>query len=159
MRRLRLADWIVAIAAILLAVLMFAPWFGLSGAGPHVARSGWHAVGWAGDAVIGLAIVGGLAVWIEIASGRAPSVQIVTSVAVTIGAILGTIVAAITVLGPPDLGAAAPSRDVLVRFHGWASLGVLAVLAVACWRSMGDERTTSRASAYAPPAPRPAPPA
>jgi hypothetical protein len=159
MRRLRVADWIVAVAAILLAVLMFAPWFGLSGSEPHAARSGWHAVGWAGDVVIGLAIVGALALWIQIASGRAPSVQIVTTVAATIAAAVGTIVAALTVLDPPDIGAAAPSRHVLVRFHGWASLTVLALLALACWRSMADERTTSRASIYAPPPPRPAPPA
>jgi hypothetical protein len=139
-RRLRPADWICGLGGLGFAGLLFAPWLG--------SATGWSALGWAGDVVAVLAIAGGAGIWLTIVADRAPSVQVITATGATVAAALVTIVAAIEVIGATD-----------VRGAAYGGVAVAAVLAVACWRSMADERTDPGLSAYAPPPARPAPPA
>jgi hypothetical protein len=155
MRALRVVDGLAAVAAIALAVLMFGPWFSVA---RGATRSGWSSLGWAADVLIALAVLGGLAVFATIASARAPSVQVVSTVGATVAAGVSLIAVAVRVVSPPGLGLGASSPVIDVRARAYLALGVLAALALACWRSMADERTSSRGSVYVPPRPRPAPP-
>jgi hypothetical protein len=139
MRRLRPADWIAGLAVIAVAVLTSLSW---SGSG-----SGWSSLGWAGDVIVALAIAGGLGLWGTIAADRAPSVQVITAAGATVAAGLGTIVAVIDLLGSAD-----------ARFPAYGATVSLALLTVACWRSMADERTDCAGLMYEPPKRRPAPP-
>jgi drug/metabolite transporter (DMT)-like permease len=139
MRRVRPADWVAGLAAVVVAVLMSTPWF--SG------ESGWSSCGWAGDVVVVLAIAGGLGIVFTIATDRAPSVQVITATGATVAAALATIITAIRVIGAAG-----------TRFPAQGTVIALALLTVACWRSMADERTDSATSVYVPPAPRVAPP-
>ncbi len=139
MRRLRAADWIVGLAAVVVAVLTSLPWF--QGA------SGWSSLGWAGDIVVALAVVASLGSCATIAADRAPSVQVITATGATVASAVATFVAGFQVIGASG-----------VRGTGYATVASLALLTVACWRSMGDERTDSATSVYTPPPARPAPP-
>jgi hypothetical protein len=139
MGRLRPADWVCGLGAIALGVMLLAAWLG--------SRSGWASVGWAGDVVVGLAVAGGLGICLTVALDRAPSVQVMTATGATVIAGVATIVVATEVIGPAD-----------VRVAAYCGLVSTALLTVACWRSMADERTDAATSAYAPPPARSAPP-
>jgi hypothetical protein len=141
MRRLRPADWAAGLSSVALAVAMFLPFEGADRA------SGWSSVGWFAVVLVVLAIAGGLATWLSIALGRPVAVQItvVTGASVAAGIVtLVTLVEAIVV----DEGC----------YGRWIVVAVSAALTVACWRSMGDERTDAATSDYEPPPPRSAPP-
>jgi len=141
MARLRPADWAAGVLSIALAVVMFLPFEGADRA------SGWSSVGWLADLLVVLAIAGGAATWLTIALGRSVAVQIVVVTGATVAAGIVTIVALIEAIGA-DEGC----------YGRWVVVAVAAALTVACWRSMGDERTDVATSAYTPPPARPAPP-
>jgi hypothetical protein len=139
--RLRPFDWAVGILAVGVTVAMFLPFQGADRA------SGWSSVGWAAAVLVALAIAGGVASWLTIALGRAVAVQIVVVTGATVAAGLATIVVVIEAIGA-DEGC----------YGRWVSSLVAALLTIACWRSMGDERTDAPSSAFTPPSPRPTPP-
>jgi hypothetical protein len=142
MRRLRPADWAAGLLAIVVGVGMSLPFQGVDRA------SGWASVGWAGVVVVVLAIIGGAGIWLTIALGRAPSVQVITATGATVAAAVAAIVTVIEAAGAGD-----------GCYGRWVVAAAALLLAVASWRSMADERTDVADSAYAPPPARPAPPA
>ncbi len=141
MARLRPADWAAGVLAVALAVAMFLPFEGADRA------SGWAAVGWAGDVIVALAIAGGAATWLTIARSREVAVQIVTVTGATVAAAVAAIVTVIEAIGATE-----------GCYGRWVVGAAAVLLTVACWRSMGDERTDAATSAYTPPPARPAPP-
>jgi peptidoglycan/LPS O-acetylase OafA/YrhL len=139
--RLRPFDWATGILAVGLAVAMFLPFQGADRA------TGWASVGWLAVVLVALAIAGGAATWLTIALRRSVSVQIVVVTGAAVAAAVATIVVVVEALSA-DEGC----------YGRWVVSLVAALLTIASWRSMGDERTDAPSSAYTPPPPRPAPP-
>jgi hypothetical protein len=141
MSRLRSGELLAGAGAVLLAVALFLGWFD--------GRSAWSSLGWL---ALFLAIVSiGVGGWLVAvtATGRPVALQVQAGVVASAVTPLVLLVLLIRVLflAPSDVGAGA-----------WLGLLGALLVAVGAWRAIGDERTGAPESAYAPPAPRPAPP-
>lgn len=126
--RLRPAEVWALLAALLLAVALFQPWFEISG----VRHDAWSAVS-ATAVLAALSAAGGLALVAVTVTQRSPSLPLAAAVATVVIAFASTILIAVTAASPP---ASATARC----FGLWLGLaGSVAVLAAA-WRSLRDER-------------------
>jgi hypothetical protein len=141
MARLRPADWAAGVLSVALAVAMFLPFEGADRA------SGWSSMGWLAVVLVVLAIAAGVATWVTIALGRPVAVQIIVVTGATVAAAIATIGVLVEATGA-DEGC----------YGRWVVAVVAVLLTIACWRSMGDERTDAATSEYTPPPPRAAPP-
>jgi hypothetical protein len=146
--RLRSGELLASVGAVVLFVSLFLDWVG------PVGESGWSSLGWLTVVVAIAAIL--VVSWLVVATATARPVTEVVAAAV-VAATVGPIAFAALVLralvfqpGPNDL--------VTVKAGAWIGLAGAALLAVGAWWSLADERTDAPESAYAPPAPRPAPP-
>jgi hypothetical protein len=141
MSALRKGEWLTLAGAGALLVLLFLPWFD--------GRIGWTSLGWLMLVLMLLSIAG--AVWIAVSTVEGVLTRILPALVGTIAiSALMLLVLALRVLAfaPGDAGLE-------------AYLGLLAAAALFAGAGIGlaDERTGAPASAYTPPAPRPAPPA
>ena len=127
-RRMRPAELAALIAAALLAVALFEPWFELSG----VRHDAWSAVG-ATAVLAALSAAGGLSLVAATVLQRSPSVPLAVAVFTVVLALVSTVMIAVGAASPPALETA--------RCFGlWLGLaGSLGVLAAA-WSSLRDER-------------------
>lgn len=127
-RRMRPAELAALIAAVLLAVALFEPWFELSG----VRHDAWTAV--TATAVLGaLSAAGGLSLVAATVLQRSPSVPLAVAVFTAVLALISTVLIAVGAASPPALETA--------RCFGlWLGLaGSLGVL-LSAWFSVRDER-------------------
>ncbi|HXR13876.1 MAG TPA: hypothetical protein VN740_04380 [Solirubrobacteraceae bacterium] len=127
-RRMRPAECSALVAAALLAVALFEPWFELSG----VRHDAWSAV--TATAVLGaLSAAGGLILVAVTATRRSPSLPLAAAVFTVVLALASTVLIAVGAASPPALASA--------RCFGlWLGLaGSLGVL-LSAWFSLRDER-------------------
>ncbi len=127
-RRLRQAELAALIAAPLLAVALFEPWFELSG----VRHDAWSAVS-ATAVLAALSAAGGLTLVAVTLTQRSPSVPLAAAVFTVVLALISTVMIALAAASPPALETA--------RCFGlWLALaGSLGVL-LSAWFSLRDER-------------------
>ena len=125
---MRPAELAALIAAALLAVALFEPWFELSG----VRHDAWSAVS-ATAVAAALSAGGGLALVAVTVTQRSPSLPLVVAVFTVVLALISTVLIAVGAASPPALETA--------RCFGlWLGLaGSLGVL-VSAWFSLRDER-------------------
>ena len=141
MSRLRKGEWTALIAAVVMLVLLFLPWFD--------SRIGWTSLGWFMLVLLVLSMAG--AVWIAVTTVEGLLTRIMPALVITTTvAGLTFVVLLLRVLAFP------PGGHEVESF-----LGVLVAFAMAAGPAyaLADERTGAPESAYTPPAPRPAPPA
>ena len=132
MRRLRPADWLLLASALVTGAALL---------------SGWDGLGWAGTALVAIVVLLALLVVVALGSGARDAVNLPPGVVLVALSPFVLLVAAIaTVAG--DGGTAA-----------WVGLGALALLALAAWLSMKDDRLDQPSRQVSPPPARPAPPA
>ena len=126
--RMRPAELASLIAAALLAVALFEPWFELSG----VRHDAWSAVG-ATAVLAALSAAGGLVLVAATVFQRSPSVPLAVAVFTVVLALVSTVMIAVGAASPPALETA--------RCFGlWLGLaGSLGVL-LSAWFSLRDER-------------------
>jgi hypothetical protein len=126
--RLRPAELGALVAALLLAVALFEPWFEISG----VREDAWNAVS-ATAVLAALSAAGGLVLVIATVTQRSPSLPLAVAVFTVVLAFVSTILIAVAAASPPALETA--------RCFGlWLALaGSFGVLASA-WFSVRDER-------------------
>ena len=149
MRRLRPGEWVAGIGAAALLGLLFADWFGPASA------SGWASLGWLTLVWCCAAIAIGAWLCVATALGRSIPRQVAAGVlTATIATLALPVVFARVVIFQPGSNAATS-----VEAAAYLGLVALVLIAVGGWWSLKDERTDAPASAYTPPAPRPAPPA
>jgi hypothetical protein len=173
--RLRLGEWVAALGAVGLFVVLFFDWFGVSIESPVPdsgsgvlnllntqstgSLSGWSNLGWFMDLLLCVAIVGGLSLSYMTVKRTSPAWPVGAAV-LTVG--LGTVIAIALALrlldlaGDTHLGAVKFVTSVQLA----AYLGLLFAILIPLggFLSLKDERTDSpEARAYTPPAPRPAP--
>ena len=127
-RRMRPAELAALIAAVLLAVALFEPWFELSG----VRHDAWSAVS-ATAVLAALSAAGGLSLVAATVLQRSPSVPLAVAVFTVVLALISTVLIAVGAASPPALETA--------RCFGlWLGLaGSLGVL-LSAWFSLRDER-------------------
>jgi hypothetical protein len=164
--RLRAGEWTAAAGAAGLLVALFLPWFGIefpgaagnlvdTGLVEESGTSGWSTLGWVTIALVLAAI--GCAAWLAAATAVARPVaqQVAAGVLTATAGTLALFALALrTLLFQPG-----PNEFVAMRYGAWLGLLAALVLAVGGWLAIKDERTDAPESAYAPPEPRPAPPA
>jgi hypothetical protein len=140
MSRLRTGEWLGLAGGVALLVLLFLPWFD--------GRIGWTSLGWLMIALLVLCMAG--TVWIAFTTVDGVLTRIMPALVVT------TTVAALSLVILLLRVLAFPPGDTDVA----AYLGVLATAAIFAGAgvALADERTDAPESAFAPPAPRPAPP-
>lgn len=126
--RLRPAEVCALLAAVLLAVALFEPWFEISG----VRKDAWSAVS-ATAVLAALCAAGGLTLVATTLTQRSPSLPLAAAVFTFVLALVATAMVAVVASSPPPLETAS-------CFGLWLGLaGSVGVLASA-WRSLRDER-------------------
>jgi hypothetical protein len=176
MNRLRAGEWIAAAGAVGLFVVLFFDWLAVSiqhppsdGGGGVLnlldqmstgSLSGWSNLGWLMDALLCVAIIGGLSLSYMTVKRTSPAWPIGAAV-LTVG--LGAVIALALALRLLDLGGDTDLRfdDKLVtsvQLPAYLGLLFAILIPLGGFLSLKDERTDSpEARAYTPPARRPAP--
>jgi len=141
MSRLRTGEWLGLAGGVALLVLLFLPWFD--------GRIGWTSLGWLMIGLLVLCMAG--AAWIAATTVDGVLTRIMPALVVTTTvAALSLVILVLRVLAfPPGDAEAAAYLGILATAAIFAGAGV----------ALADERTDAPESAFAPPAPRPAPPA
>jgi hypothetical protein len=125
---MRPAELIALIAAVLLAVALFEPWFEISG----VRQDAWNAVT-ATAVLASLAAAGALALVAITVTQRSPSLPLAAAVFTLVLAFVSTILIAVAAASPPALETA--------RCFGlWLGLAGSVGLLASAWCSLRDER-------------------
>jgi hypothetical protein len=148
LRRLRVGEWITAIAGLVLLASLFAPWYDAS-ASASGSPSGFEALAVL-DIVLALIAAGAVALLFVTAGQRLPAVPLAFNVFVALGGLLAVVLVLIRVVDLPD-GAGAREWGLWLGLVG--ALGIAAGSLVA----MRDERP-SRRGRYTDQSGRPAPP-
>jgi hypothetical protein len=156
MSRMRPGEWVAAVGAIGLLILMFFDWFALdlSPVAPRgaelfdVAASGWSSLGWFMDFLVCVLIFGGLALSYMTVKRASPAWPVGAAVLTWI---VGSLIFLILLV---RVTIAQPSVDELVSVQWAAYLGLLcaALIPAGGFLSIRDERTDSaEARDYMPP--------
>jgi hypothetical protein len=148
LRRLRVGEWITAIAGLVLLASLFAPWYDAD-APASGSPSGFEALAVL-DVVLALIAAGAVALLVITAAQRLPAVPLAFNVFVTLGGLLAVLLVLIRVADLPD-GAGAREWGLWLGLAG--ALGIAAGSLVA----LRDERP-SRPGRYTDQSGRPAPP-
>lgn len=171
MSRLRAGEWVAAVGAVGLFVVLFFDWFGVAIAsdGDGVSNlhhmvstgslSGWSTLGWLMDLLLCVTILGGLSLSYMTVKRTSPAWPI--GAGVLTGA-LGTVIALVLALRLLDLAGdeSLDASTVIIGVQLPAYLGLLfaTLIPVGAFLSIRDERTDSpEARAYTPPPARTAP--
>jgi hypothetical protein len=173
MNRLRAGEWVAAVGAVGLFVVLFFDWFAVSIEHPPSGSgvlnllhqmsagslSGWSSLGWFMDLLLCIAIVGGLSLSYMTVKRTSPAWPVGAAV-LTVG--LGAAIALALSLRLLDLAgdSSLGSVKIAIGVQLPAYLGLLFAILIPLggFLSLKDERTDSpEARAYTPPAARPAP--
>jgi hypothetical protein len=126
--RLRPAELGALVAALLLAVALFEPWFEISG----VRANAWNAVS-ATSVLSAFSAAGALALVFATVTQRSPSLPLAVAVFTLVLALVSTILIAVAAASPPALETA--------RCFGlWLGLAGSVGVLVSAWWSVRDER-------------------
>lgn len=165
--RLRTGELLALAGGLVLLVTLFLSWFELDAAGSadrgyeglDLPATGFAQLGWFVVAVVALTLA--LLAWMTLAAARRAAGPAVMSTVLTVTAaafafaLLGLRLA----IDQPDLGADLPSSAVGVEIPAYIGLAASALVLAGSWFALADERLDAPESAFAPPPPRPAPPA
>lgn len=169
LNRLRRGEWIAAIGAVALFVLMFFDWYDVSAGSGRLVGVGGSVDAWEAFSVLDLYLL--LTVMVAVglavaqATQRTPALPLATAVIATVLAALAFLLILLRLLDTPGLGLPA-GIDVTPTLWAWLSLPLTGVIAYGGFLSIRDEAVPTPAGAPAvrvqpapPPGERPAPPA
>ena len=160
MRRLRAAEVVTGLAAVVLLASLPMTWFDVE-AGSLMANAldttGWAGLGWAMVAALVLSALLALALRVAIVVGRSDSPGLVAGIALVVISVPTLLALVIVLLARPGLGVGLPRSAVGLAPAAWAGVISMAALAAGSIASLHNERTTGADRRYTPPAPRPAP--
>jgi hypothetical protein len=166
MSRMRTGEWVAAIGAVGLFVMLFFDWFSVDGqsagwnayapAGVHL--SGWGSLGWFMDLLLCVAIIGGASLSYMTVRRASPAWPIGAGVLTWIVGSVIVLVLAIRVAVQPGLGLGLSNEPVLVEAPAYVGLLFAFLIPLGGFLSIRDERTrTAESLAYTPPPARTAP--
>src|SRR4051812_27281671 len=160
MSHLRRAEWMVLAGALGLLVTLSLEWYsGPVGSrlAPHT--TGWAALGWFTVFLLATLITCGLLLCALLAAGKADVATLPPAVVLATLGIPALLILLLVMVLQPGLGRGLPNQAVTLQVAGWAGLVFAVLLVAGGLLSLHDERTTGADRLFAPPAPRPAPPA
>jgi hypothetical protein len=168
MSRMRLGEWVAALGALGLFVMLFLDWFSVDGQaagwkayaplGEGVHLSGWGSLGWFMDVLLCLTILGGASLSYMTVKRTSPAWPVGAAVLTWIVGSLIFLVLVVRVALQPGLGLGLPNRPVLVEAPAYLGLLFAFLIPLGGFLSLRDERTqTAEALAFTPPPARPAP--
>lgn len=134
LRRLRIGEWSVAAAGLVLLVSLFLPWYSVTGFGAADATA-WQAFDVI-DIALSLLAVGAVGVLLVTAGPSTPSPGIAYQALLCIGAIVGSVLVLFRLLDPPEAGL---SRELGCYLGVVATAGIV----VSCLVAMRDERPSA----------------
>ncbi len=149
-RRLRVGEWITALAGVLLLVSLFLPWYGAPD-GESTGISGWESLAFL-DILLALIAAGAVALAVITAAQPLPAVPLAFNVFVTLGGILAVLLVLIRVLDLPD-GAGAREWGLWLGLAGAAGILVGSLIALRDERRSRPGRITDLSGRPAPPPP------
>jgi hypothetical protein len=129
LRRLRPPEWILAVAAVLLLVALFLPWY-QDATGRQA--TAWEALSVVDVLLAAAAAVGLLAVVLQ-ATQRTPALPVVSSVAATWAAFVALVLVVIKLVDRPG-------RYTETCYGIWVALVAAALLLCAAWWAMRDDK-------------------
>lgn len=160
MRRLRAAEVVAGLAAVVLLASLPMTWFEVE-VGNLMAlaldTTGWAGLGWAMVAALVLSALLALALCLAIVFGRSDSPGLVAGIALVVISVPTLLALVIVLLARPGLGVGLPRSAVSLAPAAWAGVIAMAAVAAGSIASLHNERTTGADRRYTPPAPRPAP--
>ena len=143
-RRLRPADWAVAIVGAVLLIDLFLPWFAVHGLG--VTRTGWESFSIV-DLLIALVGLWALAVAFLTATQRSTALPLgAAELLAALAFIVAVIVAFRVLIDQPGLGVDLSDAQVDIRAGAWIGLVAAIALVYAVYRSLRDERVRDPAA-------------
>jgi hypothetical protein len=171
MSRMRAGEWVAALGAVGLFVLLFFDWFSVDGhaagrelgwlayaPGAALHLSGWGSLGWFMDVLLCVAIVGGASLSYMTVRRASPAWPIGAGVLTWILGSVIVVVLAIRVAVQPGLGLGLSNEPVLVEAPAYVGLLFAFLIPLGGFLSIHDERTRRPESlAYTPPPARTAP--
>ncbi len=160
-RRLRHGDWVAALSALALLVLLFFDWFGLDLTPPGTtdvvafgsfSGDGWSTLGWLALVLCVLAIVIGLANGLLTATRESPAGPVLAAILTMVFGFLATVALLIQLWAQPG-----PDEYIAVKAPFWLGLAAAAGVWLGGWLAVRDERVPR--ARVRPVDVRPAPPA
>jgi hypothetical protein len=175
MNRLRAGEWVAAVGAVGLFVVLFLNWLDVSIESPQPdsasgvlnllntlstgSLSGWSNLGWLMDVLLCVAIIGGLSLSYMTVKRTSPAWPIGAGVlTVALGAVIALVLAVRLLDLAGDESSGAGKLVVDVQLPAYLGLLFAILIPVGAFLSIRDERTDSpEARAYTPPPARTAP--
>jgi hypothetical protein len=137
-RRLRIGEWVTALAGVALLAVMFLDWYEAGGSG----ASAWEAFSVI-DVLLAIVALMAISVGVMAAAHNTPAVSLaIASLLLTVGAVT-MLVLAVRALVVPELtvgGATVPGDDVERAGGLWLGLGATLLVTLGALASMRDER-------------------
>jgi phosphatidylglycerophosphate synthase len=160
-RRLRVGEWITALAGVVLLVSLFLPWYGAADAVAATEVSGWEALALL-DIVLALIAAAAVALAVITAAQRLPAVPLTLNTFVVWAGMLAVVVVLVRVIDLPD-GAGAREWGLWLGLAGALGILVGGLIALRDDRRVSPDRYTDLSGRPAPapreleaiPAPRP----
>lgn len=160
MRRLRVAEIVAGLAALVLLATLPLDWFSVD-TGPLMAltlnTSGWAGLGWAMVAALVLTALLAIGLCVALVTAHSDSAGLVFGIALVVVAVPTLLALVIVLLARPGLGVGLPRSAVGLAPAAWAGLLALAAIAAGSIASLHNERTAGADRRFTPPAARPAP--
>ncbi len=160
MRRLRAAEIVAGVGAVVLLASLPMTWFDVEAGSlmaTALATTGWAGLGWAMVAALVLCALLALGLCLAIAAGRSDAPGLVVGIALVVVAVPTLMALVIVLLARPGLGVGLPRGAVGLAPAAWAGAVAIAAIAAGSVASLHNERTSGAGRRYTPPAPRPAP--
>lgn len=146
--RLRSGEIIAAVAAVGLLVVLGADWFELRSrvAVVGATSTGYASLGWFADALLIFAALSCLALAATTVFERAPVTPVGVQTVTVVATFIGLICVALRLVFQPGLGVGADDTSVDLLPGAYLGLLFSLLMFAGAWRSIGDERTSSRFS-------------
>lgn len=146
--RLRLGEILAAVAAVGLLVVLGAEWFELRSRVAVVGASstGYASLGWFADALLIFAALCCVALAVATVFERAPRVPVALQTLAVVSSFVALVCVALRLIFQPSLGVGADDTSVDLMPAAYLGLAFSVMMFVGSWISIGDERTSSRAS-------------
>ena len=160
MRRLRAAEIVAGIGAIVLLASVPLIWFTAdtnSFFGVNLDTTGWAGLGWLMVAALVLSALLALGLCVALIAAVSDAPGLVFGILLAVVSVITLVALIIVLIARPGLGFGLPRSAVGLAPAAWAGAIAMAAIAAGAIASLHNTRTTGPDREYTPPAPRPAP--
>lgn len=160
MKRLRAAEIIAGIGAVVLLVSLPMIWFTAdtnSYFGVNLDTTGWAGLGWLMVAALVISALLAFGLCVALVTGVSDTPGLVFGILLAVVSVVTLVALIIVLIARPGLGLGLPRSSVGLAPAAWVGTVAMAAIAAGAIASLHNTRTTGADREYTPPAPRPAP--